>query len=221
MFKSIACSILTVTFLLAPLQVFAQTDQVKVNDVIKTFLVDLNGDGDSESVQLQVCAVDDEGYTERLVVKSAGGKLLWQGPVLDIRKGYQDKQPMFGAWPFGVSEVSLVADLDEDGIVELLAPAPQSDVRPTVWRLFAWKGNRFVHIVSGYLSEETEGEFNWSQHPGKSWVSGIQIKNGQVIAEVTQDQKKDGMFAGEALMVVTDDGLSVRRWLTSLSPMDE
>lgn len=223
MFKPLAFSLLAAgSLLLTPMHAFAQEeDDLEVNDVVKSFDVDLDGDGVDESVAEQVCAADDQGHSDRLVVRNADGDVIWQGPALDIHKGYKDDQPMFGAWPFGVSEVSVVADLDEDGKVELLAPAPQSDVRPTTWRLFGWNGKAFTHLVSGYLVEETDGEFNWSQKPGKSWVSGLELKNGQVIAEITQDQKKEGMFSGKALMAVTEDGLSVRRWLVSLSPMDE
>ncbi len=103
--------------------------------------VDLDGDGRRELIARRRLGADTEiGEFFQLMVKSADGAVLWTSPeILD------PNHPLaFGEWHFGVSLPQLAADVDNDGKIELIAPAPQSDVSPTFFRVLQWTGREFA-----------------------------------------------------------------------------
>jgi serine/threonine protein kinase len=137
------------------------------------FRVDLDADGSPEGILLKkIGETQDAGVFYQLVVVEAGEEatLKWVGPSkMDL-----ENPLVFGEWHFGVSMPQLVADIDGDQRVELVAPSPQSDISPTSFRVLRWTGTQFqpvfVKSLTGNL--ETGATFSWTNNPSTSsyWV---------------------------------------------------
>ena len=205
-----------VSLLLAPLPGLAQ-DDVEVNSVLKAFDIDLDGDGSKESIELQVASTDENGHSDQLRVRTADGELIWQSPLYEPGSGFNPKEPVFGAWPFGISDISVVTDLGDDGVVDLLARAPQSDVRPTSWRLFRWEENAFVIFGIGRLIETQSGSGQFDFLPqdadGTTWVNELKLDGKNFLAEIYALQANGDMHVGQAQLALNNDGMKVLKWV--------
>lgn len=92
----------------------------------------------------------------------------------------------FGCWEDGPGLPCLFDDLDGDGLPEMLAPVPKSDLSPTVYRVFAWNGKELVLLRRESLMADGSGEFVWStpdpeQDTQITWVDSFAQGVAQVV----------------------------------------
>jgi hypothetical protein len=160
-----------------------------------TLSVDLNGDGLPEQVTRRKLGADDQlGTFYQVVVKDAQGAMLWKSPeVLAV-----DHPLAFGEWDFGISLPQFAADVDRDGQVELIVPAPQSDVSPTTFRMFRWNGSAFAPWQVKSLTGQ-----------GANW-SGLSL-DGQALAFVVLGGEMDRHQRGRRLGGEARDDAGGRR----------
>lgn len=184
-------------------------------------LADLDGDGTDERITcVKFAETEDAGEFYQVRVIKGDGSVLWESPKsLDMENPF-----VFGNWHFGSSLPQLAADIDGDGAIELVTPAPQSDVSPAFFKVLHWKSGRFVMARSGILLESPSspgsGLFKWSDSEASegTWISaflGVK-KNGNLqveifeyrgnadvkIATVTVAPVKDGFQTQGAIQMV-------------------
>jgi hypothetical protein len=185
----------------------------------RSLSVDLDGDGKIERIAWEEFAnTEDHGSFLQLVVYDAGGNAIWKGP-----SEVDPENPLvFGEWHFGVSVPEIVADIDEDGSVELLAPAPQSDVSPTLFRVLRWAAGAFSPVKQAALLESPRGSgtFLWSEEEKweGTWISSFVGVNGDgsMQVNVTHYLSDEPMRMGKANVTVISGGFQVRDWTTPL-----
>ncbi|MEX2578450.1 MAG: hypothetical protein WD342_05270 [Verrucomicrobiales bacterium] len=181
--------------------------------------VDLDGDGKIERVAWEEFAnTEDHGSYLQLVVYDAGGNAVWKGP-----SEVNPENPLvFGEWHFGVSVPEIVADIDDDGAIELLAPAPQSDVSPTLFRVLRWADGAFFPVKQAALLESPRGSgsFLWSEEEKweGTWISSFVGVNGDgsLQVNVTRYLSEEPMRMGKANVTIIPEGFQVRDWTTPL-----
>ncbi len=184
----------------------------------RAFRVDLDGDGKPEIIRLVLTGKADEGEFFHLKVLGPDMKPLWTGPK-EMDSG---NKLVFGNWDFGSSLPEVVGDYDGDGAVELLAPAPVSDVSPVGWRLLRWKDGGFVPVRMEPLKEypENSGNFPWSvtEEMSGTWISHfLSIGPDGCVARLTNFDGTAGVKAGVALMEATPKGFRLKRWIEKLA----
>ncbi len=166
---------------------------------------------------------EEEGEFFQVRVLDDDGGLLWEGP-----KVTDTENPLvFGNWHFGYSLPELAADIDGDGAVELVTPAPQSDVSPTWFRVIRWQGGRFVPARMGSLLESPRGtgKFPWSKSDEwqGTWISsflGVEA-DGSFRVQVFEYGGGVTTRQGEALVGIEPDGYVVKRWTKPLKPLTD
>jgi len=153
----------------------------------KRFFFDLSGDLRMEEVLLIPSGTNHVGQFFSLMVLNEKGAILWSGPT----ELNSDNPLVFGEWHHGISMPELLGDIDGDGAIELITPAPQSDVSPTVFRVSRWRTNEFTPVHTSILLENPSGtgRFPWAfgnQSLG-SWVSSFQSINrrGEITVNIT------------------------------------
>jgi hypothetical protein len=180
--------------------------------------VDLNGDGVAEQISRRKLGADDQlGTFYQVVVKDAQGAMLWKSPeVLAV-----DHPLAFGEWDFGISLPQFAADIDRDGQVELLVPAPQSDVSPTTFRMLTWTGAAFEPRQSKSLVGKGQkgAAFRWTDSPSTSayWVEkwiGTSAEGGWVVKLVSLPEN-GGLMTAIAVLSTKGDGFDLTRWIES------
>jgi|UniRef100_UPI0037831CB1 hypothetical protein len=178
--------------------------------------VDLNGDGVAEQISRRKLGADDQlGTFHQILVKDSRGSVLWRSPeVLDV-----DHPLAFGEWDFGISLPQFAADIDRDGTVELLVPAPQSDVSPTTFRMLKWNGTAFEpHQSRSLVGKGQKGAaFRWTDEPSTSsyWVEkwiGTSAEGGWVVKLVSLPENGSLMTA-IAVLSTKGDGFDLVRWI--------
>lgn len=217
--KKFVCSLylFTAVNMFSQMPALTQELEPEVNSVLQTFSIDLDDDGIAESIELHVASKDEESRTDQLQVKNAQGDVLWMGPVYKQDAEYDNTQPYFGAWPFGISDISLVTDLGEDGVIDLLARAPQSDVRPTTWRLFQWDQRAFESYNIGRFIETKTGSglFSWESEEtdGNTWINQLKLDGPNFSAEIYALQKNGELHIGQAQLALDKKGFRLIKWL--------
>ncbi|MCX7018878.1 MAG: VCBS repeat-containing protein [bacterium] len=182
-----------------------------------SFSADLNGDGQTETVKAAKFGKQEIGDFYGLSVYDASDKLIWKGPrTLDT----QDPL-IFGSWDFGVSLPEVVADIDGDGAVELVAPAPVSDVSPVTFRVLRWQDDAFKPVFVKRLMEKPAGSglYPWAK-PGEDyygrWVSKFlgAEDNQKFKVKITEYQKgQEQAGLGTAVIALAEKGYKVERWI--------
>ena len=198
----------------------ATVTRVLGGEDLPQFSADLDGDGTPERIVLEKFAeTENEGAFYQLLVLRQNGEALWKGP----RKPDAENTLVFGAWHFGVQFPELVADIDGDGAMELVAPMPQSDVSPTYFRVARWHEGEFVPVRNGVLLESPQdsGRFPWSLFDAWQgvWISGFQNveRDGEFVVNATEYQEGAVPRSGEALVVKAGDGFAVKKWIRPLA----
>jgi len=185
---------------------------------------DLNGDGRPERITwFKFAETDDEGDFFQVRVLDDDGQLLWESPrVIDT------ENPLaFGNWHFGFSLPEIAADIDGDGAVELVTPAPQSDVSPTYFRVLRWQNGQFVPARSGILLEfpRGSGHFPWAlADQGQGiWISSFQARqpDGSLRVEVFEYLGGASVRKGVANVDLEDGGFQVRSWPKPLAVLSD
>lgn len=188
----------------------------------ETLVAALNGDGQWETISWRRLGGDSEiGTFFQLVVKEASGVVLWKSPeVLD-----PNDRLAFGEWHFGISLPQLMADVDRDGKVKLIVPAPQSDVSPTFFRVFEWMEGGFQPKFSRALTGPglKGGSFEWTESPSLSshWVQqwmGQSAERGWVVKVVSMPEGRP-LTTALAVIVPKDRKFELVRWIEAPSPV--
>ena len=124
--------------------------------------VDLDGDGVSEQVALQLYGIGSVSKAQ-LVVLDSRGRLLWQAPR--VKEVYSDS-PWSFLGEFDMGDICWVDDYDQDGRVDLCATRQKSDVSPTRYRLFHWDGQRFVYDRTAMLVNvpQKPATYQWTRY---------------------------------------------------------
>ncbi|WP_395715644.1 hypothetical protein [Prosthecobacter sp.] len=180
---------------------------------------DLDGDGTAEMISRRKLGADNQlGTFYQVLVKDARGSVLWRSP-----EELDTEHPLaFGEWDFGISLPQFAADVDQDGTVELIAPAPQSDVSPTYFRMLKWTGTAFKPHQSKALTGKAQkgAAFRWSERPSSSsyWVEkwiGTSAEGGWVVKLASLAQSTDGerMMMAVAVLATKGDGFELVRWI--------
>lgn len=181
-----------------------------------TLSADLNGDGVPEQISRRKLGADSQiGTFYQLLAKDAQGTVLWKSPEV-----HDTEHPLaFGEWDLGISMPQLAADVDRDGKVELLVPAPQSDVSPTTFRLFRWNGSAFVPLQSKALTGKAQkgAVFRWTDNPALSsyWVEkwmGVSAEGGWVVKLVATPEN-GGSVTAIAVLTAKGDNFVLTRWI--------
>lgn len=143
----------------------------------RTLKADLDGDGTPEVVRLAEYEV--EGVTLGQLVVERQGKVLWRGPR---SKQPYSPEPFRFLGEFDGGDLVFLADYDSDGKVDLVASDQKSDVRPTVFRLFHWNGQKFVFERRAILVPQPQkpATYQWEKpDPSRSvWVETIRAGAG-------------------------------------------
>ncbi len=135
--------------------------------------IDLDGDQRLEEILVVPFGENEEGQFLYLAVLDDNGDMIWTGP-----KEFSTENPLIlGEWHFGISLPEVVGDIDGDGQIELVVPAPQSDVSPTSFRILRWHSGSFEPIYTSTLMETPQGtgRFIWSDRGQATgtWVAAF------------------------------------------------
>lgn len=184
----------------------------------RVFTADLGRGGAACTIATRKFATTDAGDYFQLVVTDAAGRTLWAGP----RRPDESNALVFGAWHHGVSLPECVGDIDADGSIELVAPAPQSDVSPVLFRVLRWNGAAFSPVRSGTLLEDPvgSGHYPWARSDSSHgrWVSHFRTATrGSLIAEIVDYAGGDAVRMGTARMSPRAGGYRVVAWLQPMS----
>lgn len=182
-------------------------------DMSRRFLVDLNGDGRNEIITM-IDLPSPEGGDARLVVRDHQGRSLWEGPT-------GESPFLFICRDWGFYWPNVIGDIDGDGVVELLAQQPQSDVSPSSFFMARWTGAGFVPVSRGWSLLENpmgSGRFVKAQYTydGKpvSWIMDVELlkKNGELRVTVYQDNGGGNVRTGKAWARMDEGGARIIRW---------
>ena len=178
------------------------------------FQADIDQDGKEETVGWKKFATTDLGDYYQLLVLDDDGSHLWKGP-----KEKDEGNPyIFSSLDIGVSLPELLTDIDNDGYIELLAPAPQSDVSPTYYRKIRWRGTYFEALLSSTLtlSSQSSNRFLWKRTSKSygTWISKlIPYSDGLIKANVKSYRKGQSARFGVALIRFNREGAEVYKWI--------
>lgn len=183
------------------------------HDPPRHFTVDLDGDGEKETVSI-LGRNDPDGAGGGLRVSDSRGCILWEsGPDQSDFHFFPDIY-----WP------SVIGDADGDGEIELLAREPLFDVSPSSFFLARWKDGAFRPVSSGWsLIEQPHGggEFRKTSYvyDGNpvAWIMDVLSleENGELLVAVYQDSE-DRMRQGTAVMRMHGDMGGIVRWIKPL-----
>lgn len=181
-----------------------------------TLYGDIDGDNKNESMELQSIGVGQyDTHFYQLVVKDDNGRVLWQSRV---KKDEKNRYIFFEAHD-GVSIPQILADIDQDGYMELIAPEPQSDVSPTYFRKLKWIDKRFRIMPSQVLMMKSANRFEWESPKGYEgkWISRfVEVQEGGLVKANVLGATSTTYPSGIVLLKMDKRGASVVKWIEPL-----
>lgn len=181
----------------------------------ETLTAGLNGSGKPCTITRRVAAKDGDNTFHQVIVSDADGRILWRSP--DVRD--TDHAFAFGEFDFGSSLPEFAGDLDRDGTVKMLVPAPQSDVSPTFFRVFRWNGSAFEPQFSRAITGQARkgALLSWTGNPrnGDYWVQrwhGASVDGGWIV-DLVALTKDNQIFMGTAVLVPKKGKFQLLRWI--------
>ncbi len=185
---------------------------------LKEIYADLNGDGIKEKITWQKFASTELGDYYQIVVSNAGGNIIWRGP-----KTTDESNPFFiASLDTGVSIPELVADIDSDGSLEMLIPAPASDVSPLWYKRLKWKNGKFEAMKSAILQYDPYAKdmpLKWVyKYPGSYsfWAMDFKRKKGKIKTSITKIYPDGSSDYGEAYIHFVKGGAVIDLWIKPL-----
>lgn len=202
----------------------------KEGDTIVEIPYDLDGDKTDEKVILKAYCLEKYeneimSFAGQLIVMKKEGesyKTIWEGPKIDKEKLYDEQKFRFIFGQGGMEEIELFGEVYGDKTARLISPSQKSDVSPSLYRVYAWKGDKFEFEKSGYLFDSPDGPgvFKWSDNrDGKGlWVLYFEkmTGTGAVEARICRYDEKEGGASGKALLKYNGNGFSVVEWIEKL-----
>ncbi len=181
------------------------------------FEYDLEGNGRKETILVVPFKKAEEGEFCYLVVLDENGNIVWSGP----RKADAENPMVFGEWDYGISMPEVIGDIDADGMIELIAPDPQSDVSPTAFRVLRWIDGAFRHARTSVLMERppASGNFVWGDAESYQgvWISGFKSirPDGDLEVEITRYYDGYDTKIKNAIVSRAVGGFVLKRWIDS------
>ncbi|HOT75390.1 MAG TPA: hypothetical protein PK467_06375 [Candidatus Wallbacteria bacterium] len=208
----------------------------KDGDLFEERSIDLDRDGTPEKVALIAYGIKSDSeeiisYCGQLVVmKNNGGKTetIWSGPKYKEEEIFNKNEFRFVFAGFGLEPIEALGDIFGDSSAVLLSPRAQSDVRPSTYRVYAWKNGAFSFVRSqALLRDEKDGDkFNWKDAPEgeiekRAWIGKFNKINapGESEAEIWAYEKGKVMI-GKAVLKATPDGFGVTKWIEPLKAVE-
>ena len=124
--------------------------------------VDINCDGKKEIIVWKKFAHDNRGNYYQLMIFDFGGTLLWEGP----KEKNINNRLIFGDWDIGTSFPQVLADVDGDCQLELLAPIASSELSPQYFKRLKWDKDMMVALEDAILmhSKSNSKEYIWVEN---------------------------------------------------------
>ncbi len=152
---------------------------------------DIDGDGKDDIVAWKEFAHDGRGSYYQLIIIGSDGTLLWKGP----KDKNINNRMVFGDWDTGISMPQVLADIDGDCQVELLAPVASSEMSPQYFKRLKWDKNMMVALQDAILmrSKRDSKDYIWVKN-----YKGNGLNTGWVMnlypAKVANEAKADIVY---------------------------
>jgi hypothetical protein len=185
-----------------------------IADFKKAFSINLDSDNQKEVVGVKKILQNNSDNLYSLIVVDDDGCILWQSSEnID-----ENNKFIFGEWDYGISLPQFVGDIDGDNKIELIAPAPMSDLSPTYFKIYKWENNKFKYIDSKILVlNKKNNSLQWVSkvnYKNNFWVGDILERVNITKARVELTGEVNGDFkAIEAIIEFNKNGAKVIKWL--------
>ena len=185
---------------------------------LKEIYADLNRDGVYERVTWQKFVTTELGDYYQIVVEDRKGNIIWRGP-----KTTKESSPFFiASLDTGVSIPELIADIDKDGYMEMLIPAPASDVSPLWYKRLKWENGKFIPMRTAILQYDPYSRdipLKWVyRYPGTYSFWGYMLKrvNNKIKASIAGIYPDGSSDYGEVYLYFTNRGAIIDSWIKPL-----
>ncbi len=185
---------------------------------LKEIYADLDGDGINEKVTWKKFSATELGDYYQIIVTDSSGNIIWTGP-----KTTDSSSPFYiASLDTGVSIPELIADIDNDGYLEMLIPTPASDVTPLWYNRLKWKNGRFLPMKSAILQYDPYARnmpFKWVyKYPGaySFWAMMFRRDTKGIKASITGLYPDGSSDYGEAYLHFLKGGAMVDSWIKPL-----
>lgn len=203
-------------------------DSVVPEEVKKVLMIDLDGDGAEEKIDLKPYFSDDSGGYYKLCVSRKKGYdyvNIWESPSV---KGFgEDFSFYFG--DAGLEQLEMIGDIDADSNIELVSPQAQSDVRPVTFRIYRWNKRFFdidrkgLFIAADSKNDffEFKKEYSMEEKKVSTWIMHFNKIQKAGIVEAEIWSYVDGTVKiGEAVLAAEKTGYKVTNWLKPLKKVE-
>ncbi len=212
----------------------------KNGDLFERRLLDIDGDGETETIALQAynMQIFKEGDTEEIMsycglltvlkkdaAAAEGEKILWQAKPAPVSENNSRNSIDFIFGDFGLEPIEALGNITT-GAVELISPALQSDLRPVTYRLIRWDNNKkeFKLVKFGVLKGALDNpdKFAWSEYKDEdvekcSWIGKILLIKSPGVVEAEIWRYNNNMpMRGIAVLKYEKDGYIVDSWIEKL-----
>lgn len=217
----------------------------KNGDLFQRHSLDIDGDGDTETIALQAynMQVSKEGDTEEIMsycglltvlkkdaASANGEKILWQAKPAPASENNSRNLIDFMFCDFGLEPIEALGNITT-AAVELISPVLQSDLRPVTYRLIRWDNNKkeFNLVKFGVLNGALDNpdKFAWSEYKDEyvekcSWIGKIKkIKSPGVVEAEIWRYNNNMPMVGIAVLKYEKDEFKVDNWIEKLKLIEQ